>query len=191
MGVTTLSVSAHKFGGPPGIGVLLLNRCSKIRPLMYGGHQQHGRRPGTEPVALAVGFAAALAGSLRDLDSQTARVRDLRHRFQTLLERDAAPVMVNGPERGGLPNILNVSFPGCRSDALLMALDLAGVMCSTGSACSSGSLLPSPVLAAMGISEARLHSAMRFSFGPGLEEADIDEAGERVCRVVARLRAAP
>lgn len=191
LGATTLSVSAHKFGGPPGIGALLLNRCSKIRPLMYGGHQQHGRRPGTEPVALAVGFAAALDSSLQVLDTETARMRDLRNRFLASLQRDAAPVVVNGPDRGGLPNILNVSFPGCRSDALLMALDLAGVMCSTGSACSSGSLLPSPVLIAMGISEARLHSAMRFSFGAGLEVADIEDAVKRVSQVVARLRATP
>ena len=98
--------------------------------------------------------------------------------------------MLNGPDEGGLPHVLNLSFPGCRSDALLMALDLAGVMCSTGSACSSGSLLPSPVLKAMGISGERLHSAMRFSFGPGLTEADVDEAERRIVKCVARIRGA-
>jgi cysteine desulfurase len=96
--------------------------------------------------------------------------------------------VINGPETGGLPYTLNLSFPGCRADVLLMKLDLEGVACSTGSACSSGSLLPSPVLRAMGISEERLHSAMRFSFSAQLGEAEIDEAARRIAQVVRRLR---
>ena len=188
LGVTTLSASGHKFGAPVGVGILLVNRCTRIQPMQFGGHQQRGRRPGTESVALAVGFAAALAASLRDLESTQTRMICFRRRFLEVLQRDAAPVILNGPAAGGLPHVFNLSFPGCRADALLMALDLAGVNCSTGSACSSGSLLPSPVLSAMGIGEKRLHSAMRFSFGWSLTEEEIDEAAGCISRVVQRLR---
>jgi cysteine desulfurase len=97
-------------------------------------------------------------------------------------------VILNGPAEGGLPHTLNLSFPGCRADVLLMNLDLAGVACSTGSACSSGSLLPSPVLRAMGIADERLHSAMRFSLSFLLSEREVADAAERVAKVVRRLR---
>jgi cysteine desulfurase len=115
-------------------------------------------------------------------------VQALRERFLSVVCRDAAPVVVNGPIRGGLPYIVNLSFPGCRADALLMALDLEGVCCSAGSACSSGSLLPSPVLRAMGLPDERLTSALRFSFGPTLTTAEMDAAAAAVVRVVRRLR---
>jgi cysteine desulfurase len=187
LGVTSLSASGHKFGGPVGVGVLLLKRGTKLRPMMFGGHQQQGRRPGTESVVLAVGFAAALEAAVRELPAATAQLTALRQRFLARLA-EAAPVTLNGPTNGGLPQVLNLSFPGCRADALLMALDLAGVACSTGSACSSGSLLPSPVLKAMGVPEERLHSAMRFSFGSDISEAEIDAAAGQIVTVVARLR---
>ncbi|HEV3144788.1 MAG TPA: cysteine desulfurase family protein [Gemmataceae bacterium] len=188
LGVTSLSASAHKFYGPPGIGLLLLNRCTKLKPLLHGGHQQQGRRPGTESAALAVGLAKALELALTEREATNQQVLQLRRQFLAGLEQHCAPVVLNGPAEGGLPQTLNISFPGCRADALLMALDLAGVSCSTGSACSSGSLLPSPVLRAIGISDERLHSAMRFSLGFGLSEADIDEAICRIAKVVHRLR---
>jgi cysteine desulfurase len=120
------------------------------------------------------------------------RVLTLRRRFLDLLQRQAAPVVLNGPAEGtpgfGLPHTLNLSFPGCRADALLMNLDLAGIACSTGSACSSGSLLPSPVLQAMGVPAEQLASAMRFSLSALLTEADIDEAARRIAAVAGRLR---
>jgi cysteine desulfurase len=188
LGVTTLTVSAHKFHGPPGVGALLIRRKARLRPLLYGGHQQQGRRPGTEPVALAVGLAAALDLAQREAATRHALVERLRRQFLERLRATAAPLVVNGPENGGVPHTLNVSFPGCRADALLMNLDLAGVACSTGSACSSGSLLPSPVLRAMQVPDEVLHSAMRFSFSALLTEAQIDEAARRVAVVVGRLR---
>ncbi|MBL8799382.1 MAG: cysteine desulfurase [Planctomycetia bacterium] len=192
LGVTTLSCSAHKFHGPKGIGLLLVRRGTKVRPLLYGGHQQQGRRPGTEPVALAVGMAAALDLAHRELTTRRERVRELRHRFLALLEQQAAPVVLNGPAEGEpgfrLPHTLNLSFPGCRADALLMNLDLVGIACSTGSACSSGSLLPSPVLQAMGVPPERFSSAMRFSLSYLLTEAQIEEAARRIATVVRRLR---
>ena len=188
LGVTSLALSAHKFHGPKGVGALLLRRGARLRPLLWGGHQQRGRRPGTEPVALAVGLAAALGLWHDEAEARQARVRRLRARFLERLRQTAAPVVLNGPEAGGVPHTLNLSFPGCRAEALLMNLDLAGVACSTGSACSSGSLLPSPVLQAMGVPDEVLHSAMRFSLSFLLTEAELDEAARRVAAAVGRLR---
>jgi cysteine desulfurase len=188
LGVTALSGSAHKFFGPPGVGVLLLRRGAAFRPRVFGGHQQGGRRPGSEPVALAVGLAAALALAVGDLAARAERVVGLRRRLLSALRREAAPAFLNGPEEGGVPHTLNVSFPGAAADLLLMSLDLAGVCCSTGSACSSGSLLPSPVLRAMGVPDDRLRSAMRFSLAHTLTEEEIDEAARRIASAVGRLR---
>src|SRR5262249_7733041 len=112
----------------------------------------------------------------------------LREGFLDRLRTTAGPVVLNGPVAGGVPHTLNLSFPGCQAESLLMNLDLAGVACSTGSACSSGSLLPSPVLQAMGLSEEVLRSAMRFSLSSLLTEAEVEEAAQRVVRVVKRLR---
>jgi cysteine desulfurase len=175
LGVTSLTISAHKFHGPKGIGALVLRRNTRLHPLLWGGHQQHAKRPGTEPVPLAVGLATALVWSLRNHEENHARVLGLRHRFLGHLREHAAPVILNGPEIGGLPHVINVSFPGCQGDALLMSLDLAGIACSTGSACSSGSLLPSPILMAMGKTSDILHSAMRFSLSIINSEAEIDQ----------------
>jgi cysteine desulfurase len=187
LGVDTLTISAHKFHGPKGIGALLVRRGVKLRPRTWGGHQQQGRRPGTEPVALAVGLACALDHACREMTERLSHVRRLHERFLDHLRNGAAPVVVNGPD-DSIPHTINVSFPGVKGDLLLMSLDLAGVACSTGSACSSGSLLPSPVLQAMGVSDAVLHSAMRFSLSPLLTLEEIDEAARRIAAVVARLR---
>ena len=188
LGVTTLALSAHKFHGPKGVGVLLLHRGVKLRPRAWGGHQQQGRRPGTEAVGLAVGLAAALDLACREMEQRTQTVLSLRDHFLRGLRQWAAPVVLNGPADGGVPHTVNVSFPGVKADALLMSLDLAGVACSTGSACSSGSLLPSPVLRAMGAPDDVLLSAMRFSLSPLLTPAEIEEAVRRVAAAVRRLR---
>ncbi|HJZ59579.1 MAG TPA: cysteine desulfurase family protein [Gemmataceae bacterium] len=191
LGVTALTASAHKFRGPKGVGVLLLKHGTPLRPLLFGGHQQQGRRPGTEPVPLAVGMAVALAHAVRNMDANRSHLAAIRLRFWAKLRDLAPPVVLNGPEVGSpvaLPTTLNVSFPGCRADLLLMALDLAGVACATGSACSSGSLLPSPVLKAMGVPEQVLRSAIRFSFGPDTTAADIDDAADRIGSAVRRMR---
>ena len=187
LGVTALSFSGHKLHGPPGIGVLLLKRGAKLRPLLWGGHQQQGRRPGTEPVALAVGLATALAWCERNRTQHHVKVVMLRQRFLERLEATAAPLVVNGPA-DGLPHTINVSFPGCPADVLLMKLDLAGVACSTGSACSSGSLLPSPVLQAMGLPAELLRSALRFSLSALQDVEEVLEAVDRISKCVNDLR---
>jgi cysteine desulfurase len=187
LGVTTLSLSAHKFHGPKGIGALLVRRGTRLVPQLWGGHQQQGKRPGTEAVGLVVGLATALDLAVREAETRRAQVAHLRARFLERLRASCEPVVLNGPDQGGLPHTLNLSFPGCQAESLLMNLDLAGVACSTGSACSSGSLLPSPVLRAMGVPEAVLRSAMRFSLSFLLTEAEIDEAADRIARIVRRL----
>lgn len=183
LGVATLSLSGHKFRGPRGIGALLVRKGVELKPLQFGGHQQRGRRPGTECPVLAVGMAVALEHALDELPEHTARWRRLRREFIEQLQAEVPPVVVNGD---GLPSTLNLSFPGCRADLLLVSLDLAGVACSTGSACSSGSLLPSPVLQAMGVPPEVLASAMRFSFGA--ETSELDEAIERIVLCVRAAR---
>lgn len=188
LGVTALTVSGHKMHGPPGIGVLMLKRNAKLRPLFWGGHQQHGRRPGTEPVALAVGLAAALQWCATNRERNRAKVFSLRQRFLEVLSADASPIVLNGPLHDGIPHTMNISFPGCPADVLLMKLDLAGVACSTGSACSSGSLLPSPVLQAMGLPGELLGSAMRLSLSSLLNEAEAEEAARRISCCVKELR---
>jgi cysteine desulfurase len=187
LGAATLTISGHKFGAPPGIGALLIRKGVKLKPLIFGGHQQQGRRPGTEPVALAVGMAAALDAACDNMDANYALVTMLRSQLLARLQTDAAPIAVNSPGNGS-PYVLNVSFSGLRADALLMALDIAGVACSTGSACSSGSLLPSPVLQAMGVPDDVLRSAMRFSFSPSQRPDEIDNAANRIIMAVQHLR---
>jgi cysteine desulfurase len=134
---------------------------------------------------LAVGLVVALRHALRERETRTAHLRQLRQRLlEPLLTLGA---VVNGPENG-LPHVVNVSFEGLKADAILIGLDLAGVACSAGSACSSGSLLPSPVLQAMGLSESRLRSAIRLSMGFEQSEAEIEEAARRIFKVIQRLR---
>ncbi len=186
LGAAAFTASAHKFGGPKGVGLLVLRRGTPFTPTVFGGNQQGGRRPGTEPVPLAVGLAVALELAVRGMVEQRTKWAALRQRLKERLQ-GVAPVVFNGPP-DALPTTLNVSFPGARADLLLMALDLAGMACSAGSACSSGSLLPSPVLRAMGLSDDVVRSAVRFSFGRDTDFADIDEAADRIGPVVQRVR---
>jgi cysteine desulfurase len=187
LNTVSLSASGHKFGAPVGIGLLLLKRGTTLQSLFFGGHQQNGRRPGTEPVALAVGLAKALEIAIGRMSQSHAHVARLRTLLLARLQTGAAPITVNNPEDGS-PYVANISFPGCRADLLLMKLDLAGIACSTGSACSSGSLLPSPVLQAMQVPNDVLRSAMRLSFAANLSESDIEFAAERIANSANELR---
>jgi cysteine desulfurase len=189
LGVTALSCSAHKFYGPKGMGVLLVKRGHPLQPLICGGHQQQGKRPGTEPVALAVGMAAALRLACEQMPQRQEHCSRLRQHFLNIFCTGAKPLVINGHPTDFLTHALNISFPGCASDLLLIRLDLAGIDCSTGSACSSGSLLPSPVLQAMGCKEEVLKSAMRFSLSHLLTIEQAEEAAQRIVREVQSLRA--
>lgn len=186
---STLSFSAHKFFGPKGIGAILCRRGAEIAPLFPGGGQQKGRRAGTEPVALAVGMATALRLAVADMRSRNERCLALRALFLAGME-SFAPWTILGPETGGMPHVLLMAFPGVRADLALMALDLEGVACSAGAACSSGSMLPSPALELMGVPEELRRSVIRFSLGPFLAEEEIVQSAEIVGKVIRRLRGA-
>lgn len=189
LGATLLSIGAHKFHGPRGVGALFVRDGVKLAPLSFGGHQEAGRRPGTEPVALIAGMAKALELCVRDLEARTTRLRELRDRLQSGLQAACAPTVINGSLEHRLSNTLNIAFPGVDGEALLVALDLAGVACSLGSACASGSAEPSPVLLAMNCPPEIHRSSVRLSVSTDNTLAEIDAAITRICQVVTRLRA--
>ncbi len=188
LGTATLAFSAHKFHGPPGIGGMLVRGDVELQPILYGGFQQGGMRPGTEPVALIVGMRKALEIWRQDCDERLQRLTALRNRFEAMLRTRLSDMIVHGAAAHRLPHTSNVSFPGLDRRALAMALDLEGVACSTGSACASGSSEPSPVLLAMGLSDEIVGGSLRFSLGATTTEKEIDAAIERVVSVVQRLR---
>lgn len=189
-GVTSLAVSGHKIHGPAGVGALLVRKDAVAAPLFFGGHQQDGARPGTEPVALIAGFATAVEIACQSLESAAGHLCMLRDRLEEKLLAELADVVRNGPETERLPNVSNLSFLGCQAEALLIALDLAGVCCSAGPACASGSAEPSVVLRAMGLEKPRLASALRFSVGRFNTAEEIDQAARRIAATVHRLRGA-
>ena len=188
LGVAAMSVAAHKFGGPLGIGALALRQDVPLRPLMFGGHQQAGLRPGTEPVALAVGMAAALEIWQKEQAELAHRLGLLRDRFEQGLRAGLADVVIHGAAAERLPQTSNVAFPGLDGEVLRMALDLAGVACSVGAACSSGSTELSPTLRAMDLPKELVASSLRFSLGATTTQAEIDEAVRRIIHVCRELK---
>jgi cysteine desulfurase len=190
LGVSAMTVAPHKFHGPIGTGALVVRHDLPVEPLLRGGFQQEAMRPGTEAVGLAVGMHAALAAWQSEGPQRTERLQTLRDR---LLEGLAAgfdgELVVNGQRAARLPNTANVAFVGLERQALLMALDLAGVACSTGSACASGSSEPSPVLSAMGCSKPVLTGSLRFSLGATTTSDDIEQAIARITGVCSRMTA--
>jgi len=188
LGVAAMSVSAHKFHGPAGIGALAVRHGVTLAPLLHGGFQQEGLRPGTEPVALVVGFHAALEVWHRERASLEARLTALREQFESTLLAACPALVVNGAGAARLPHTSNVAFPGLDRQAILMALDLAGVACSTGSACASGSSEPSPTLVAMGCEKTIFEGSLRFSFGALTAPDEVAEATRRILLVYNDLR---
>jgi cysteine desulfurase len=188
LGVDAMTVAPHKFHGPLGIGALVVRHGAKLQPQLFGGFQQAGARPGTENVALAVGFHAALKLASEELAQRSARMRSLRDDLEKTLGDKLPEIVIIGQNAPRLPNTSCVSFPGLDRQALVMALDLAGVACSTGSACASGSSETSPTLVAMGLSEAVIRGAIRLSLGAFTTALDIAEAARRIVKVVQHLR---
>jgi cysteine desulfurase len=182
-----MTVAAHKFYGPVGIGALLLHHDTRIEPQLFGGFQQGGIRPGTESFPLVVGFRDALQNVVEDT-THAANIGHLRDRFEQALREHLNDLVINGAAAERLPHISNVAFLGCDRQQLFLALDFAGVYCSTGSACASGSSEPSPVLRAMGLPEEVISSSLRFSFGSPTTRDEIDEAVERIVKCVNKLR---
>ncbi len=191
LGATALSLGAHKFHGPRGIGALLLREGVRLTPFQFGGHQEGGRRPGTELVALAAGMARALELCCTEQETRIAKLQSMRDQLEAGLRETCDPVVINSPPEHRLPNTLNISFPGIDGEAALVALDLEGIACSLGSTCASGSAEPAPVLVAMGRDEAVYKSAVRFSLSSDNHPDEIPEAVRRIAGVIRRLRDNP
>jgi cysteine desulfurase len=191
-GLDLLSFTAHKLGGPYGIGALLARRELRLAPIMHGGGQERDVRSGTLDVAAAAGFAAALEVATRQRVREEQRVRQLRRELVSSVIAAVPWAIVYGPtaEADRLPGIANIGFPGCPADAILMMLDAAGIDCSTGAACSAGVSQPSHVLLAMGCSEAEARSALRFSLGRTSTRADVGTLAAALPEAVERAKAA-
>lgn len=188
-GAATLALSAHKFGGPRGIGALLVRRGARLAAHVHGGGQERGLRSGTPDVAGAVGLAAALAADRAEGERRRRRLRALRDRLREGILATVDDVVVHTTEPA-LPGHLHLSFPGAEGDSLTMLLDAAGVECSTGSACSAGVHRPSHVLLAMGVAEDVARAAVRFTLGWDSAEADVAAVLAVVGDTVSRARAA-
>lgn len=187
LGVTALSIAAHKFQGPLGVGALIVRHDATLAPMLFGGHQQEGLRPGTESVALAVGMQTALELWHKERDEHCRKLTALRDRFESKLKAGRPGVIVHSEAAARLPNTSNIAFPGLEGQILLLALDMAGIACSVGSACASGSTELSPTLRAMGLPNDIVASSLRFSVGATTTGSQIDEAVTRILQVCGEL----
>ena len=183
-----LTISGHKFGAPKGIGALFIRRGTALEPLMHGGTQDRGRRPGTENVAAAVGLARAAELTLSECEAHCARLRKLRERLEAGILERVPDAVIHGRGADRAPHIVNISVPGTDSESLLMALDLRGIAASGGSACQSGSVSPSHVLTALGVRPDLASAAIRMSLGSLTTDHCIDRVIEVFPALVAKAR---
>lgn len=189
LGVDLLSIAAHKFYGPKGIGALYVKKGTNILPVMYGGHHENGLRPGTENVAFAKGLAKALEMSVSATEFNYKHALLLREKLKKGILKSIPEVIINASNEKAVPNILNVSFNYIEGESLLAMLDMNGIAASTGSACASGEAGSSHVLAAMGVDPIAAQGAIRFSFGRSNTEEEIDYVLGVLPEIVAKLRA--
>jgi cysteine desulfurase len=191
LGVDLLTFSAHKMYGPKGIGALYIRRGTAVDPLLLGGGQERGRRPGTENVALAVGFAKAVEIAVAEMQAESSRIEVLRNELQNRLLAEFPMLIVNGHPSKRLPHILNVSFDSKKVDLegemLLMNMDLKGIAVSSGSACTSGSVQPSHVLLALGRDHKTARATLRFAFGRSNTPDDVDFVVQTMREVFAQM----
>jgi cysteine desulfurase len=193
-GVDALTLTAHKLGGPVGVGALVVRREIELTPLLHGGGQERDVRSGTIDAPAIRGFAVAVELSVARQPEHAARVAALRDDLLRRVSEQVPDAELNGDENCSLTNRLpgnaHIQFPGCEGDSLLMLLDARGIECSTGSACSAGVPQPSHVLLAMGADDVAARSALRFSLGHTSTQADVDALAEAIAPVVERARAA-
>ncbi len=189
LGVDLLSLSAHKFNGPKGAGVLWIKRGTRMQPILTGGKHERSRRAGTENVPALAGMGVAARLAIDKLASEAARVGALRDRLEEGILRAVPGTSVNGERSRRVPNTTNISFDRVEAESLLIALDLEGIAVSTGSACSSGTLEPSHVLRAMGLPTHRTQNSLRFSLGLFSTQEEVDRVVEVLPRLVQKLRA--
>jgi cysteine desulfurase len=187
-GISICSISAHKIGGPKGVGAIFVRERKGVRPLLHGGGQQGGLRPGTEnvPGAIALGVAAELAAE--EQPATAARLRGIRDAVEAELKSRVGDLVVHGERAERGPNILHMSAPGTDSEAMLMHLDLSGLACASGSACQTGSVEPSHVLTAMGVPREIATAAVRMSFGALSTRDQVPRIAEVFEQVVAKVR---
>ncbi|HEX3202139.1 MAG TPA: cysteine desulfurase family protein [Actinomycetes bacterium] len=190
-GVDLLALASHKLGGPTGVGALVVRSGTTLRPLLHGGGQERGLRSGTLPAAAIAGFGAAADAALADRQTDASTtLTTLRTRLLSGLQTLAPDLRLNGdptPSGAGLPGLLSVRFPGRRAEDLLLLLDRHGVACSAGSACASGAVTPSHVLAAMGRGPAEARETLRFSLGHASTRAEVDAAVAAVAQALGLL----
>ena len=188
LGCDLLSISAHKIYAPKGTGALFLRRGVRLTPQQVGGHQERERRAGTESIANIVAFGTAAELAQREMPERNEHTRRLRDRFENAVTASIDDIAFNGDRERRLPHLSNISFRFIEGEGLLIHLDMQGVAVSTGSACSSGTLEPSPVIRALGRDEELARGAIRFSFGKDNTDDDIDFALEALQRSVESLR---
>lgn len=186
--VDYLSMSGHKVGAPKGIGALFVRRGAPITPLLYGGAQDRGRRPGTENVAMAVGFARAVELAVAEREAECVRLEALRDKLEAALLAKIPDAVVHGRGARRAPHVLNISVPGTDSESMLMALDLQGVACSAGSACQSGSIDPSHVLAACRVPHELAVASVRLSLGALTTEEHVTRVAELFPALITKAR---
>ena len=185
-----LTISGHKIGAPKGIGAVFIRRGTVLEPLFHGGTQDRGRRPGTENVAAVVGLARAAELAVAEREADWERLEKLRDRLEAGILARVPDAVAHGRSGPRAPHIVNISVPGTDSESMLMALDLRGVGCSAGSACQSGSVSPSHVLSAIGVSNDLASAAIRMSVGVLTTEAAVDRVVEIFPALVAKARGA-
>ena len=186
--VNYLALSGHKLHAPKGVGALYVRRGAPFRPFMLGGHQEFGRRAGTENVPYIVGLGKACEMAAAFIAEENTRVRALRDKLQAGLQRSIPDTIINGDEESRLPNTVNISFKAVEGEAILLMLDQKGICASSGSACTSGSLEPSHVLRAMGIPFTHAHGSVRLSLSRYTTEREIDDTLAELPKIIQRLR---
>jgi cysteine desulfurase len=189
LGVDLLSISAHKIYGPKGVGALYVRSGTPLEPQFHGGHHERDRRPGTENVPGIVGLGKAADLARKNLQTDCARITTLRNRLEDALLATCGDARVNGDHAQRVSNTSNISFHAAGGESLVIALDLQGIACSTGAACSSGAVGPSHVLLAIGLSPDEARSSLRFSLGRTTTAEEIDHAIATIPQAVERLRA--
>jgi cysteine desulfurase len=188
IGCDLLSVSAHKIYAPKGVGALYVRRGVRLHSQNIGGHQERERRGGTESVPLVVAFGKACELAKINLLENSSRMEDLRNKFENEIGEKISDLVLNGKRETRLPNISNISFRFIEGEGLLINLDMQGIAVSTGSACSSGSLEPSPVIRALGRNDELARGAIRFSFGKDNSTEDVEYLLEILPKAVENLR---
>ena len=188
LGVDLLSISAHKFCGPKGVGALYIRKGTQIEALMHGGHSERDRRPGTEDVAAIAGMGKAADLARIGMSEESERTRGLRDRLERGLLNRVSQSWANGAHAPRVPNTSNLTFPFIEGEAMVIALDLKGIACSTGAACSSGAVEPSHVLIALGLAPEDARATLRLSLGHQTTDTEIDFALETIPPVIERLR---